>query len=107
MPADPKPRPRIIDPDAGWEKVLAEGHCRLCWRTASLTRHHLVPRGQSGDDVDDNIVPLCGDGTRGCHGAVEHYTEARRRLRPLLSDAEWAYVVGRVGVGRAEQRYPG
>lgn len=105
---DPKPEPRIIDPEAGRAKVLLEGRCRLCdlgpwWK---LSRHHLVPTGQGGDDLDCNIVPLCGHGTVGCHGLVEHSMIARSLLRPRLTLDEWAYVVGKVGLGRAEARYP-
>jgi ribosomal protein S14 len=29
----------------------ADPRCRICGKTGSLTKHHLVPRGQSGDDV--------------------------------------------------------
>lgn len=45
----------------------------------------MVPKGSPnfGDDVPANLVPLCGDGTRGCHGDVE----ARRNgTREKLGD---------------------
>src|SRR6478752_5264783 len=54
---DPKPSARIVDPQAGLEKLGREGRCRLCLKpwTQGLTRHHLVKRSQGGDDVEDNI----------------------------------------------------
>ena len=92
----PKPPPRIRDPQAGTGKLIAEGRCRLCGkpiRDVRLSRHHLIARGQGGDDVDDNLVPLCGSGTEGCHGDVEHWRAmARQRLRRLLRPEEVRYV---------------
>lgn len=34
--------------------------------------HHRVKRGQGGSWCPSNIVALCGHGTAGCHGWVEH-----------------------------------
>jgi len=96
---DPKPRPRVQDPTAGYTKIRAEQRCRLCGmgfaRGLGLTRHHVVPKGQGGDDVADNLVPLCGHGTIGCHGAVEHDIRARVRLRAKLRPQEIAYATRR------------
>jgi hypothetical protein len=33
-----------------------------------LNRAHLVGKGQRGDDVLNNLIPLGGSGTTGCHG---------------------------------------
>lgn len=73
----PRPAARVVNPDAGVDKIRREGRCRACGLkgTASrdggvLNRGHLVSRSQRGDDVDENIVPLCGSGTTGCHGAL-------------------------------------
>jgi len=99
---DPKPERRIVDQFAGNDKLRAEGRCRICGAPATgplgLTRHHLVPRSQQGDDVDDNIVPLCGDGTRGCHAEVEFRTAGyRARLRAKLTPDELAYIIDKKG----------
>jgi hypothetical protein len=107
----PKPARRIVDSRAGRAKVAREGRCRLCERTwyeagGTASRHHLIPKGQGGDDVDPNLVPACGDGTTGCHGDLEHSVEARRRLRRKLHADEIAYAVGKVGQGRFDRRYP-
>lgn len=42
--------------------------------------HHRLPRGGQGDWHPDNLIATCGDGTRGCHGWVEHHrTEGYER----------------------------
>jgi hypothetical protein len=126
---DPKPTPRIIDPNAGAAKLRREGHCRACGRRAGrharlsrgrpvknayeyvkLTRHHLVPRSMRGDDLDENLVPLCGDGTMGCHGILEthpsgwEYTAMRLRLR--LHEDEISYIVQKESQAFLDRYYP-
>jgi hypothetical protein len=61
----------VIDPEATTRKVLSDRECRCCGRPAS-NGHHIVPKGAPwfGDDIEDNIVPVCGTGTTGCHGAL-------------------------------------
>lgn len=109
---DWKPERRIVDIYAGNAKLRAEGRCRLCGAAANvrgLTRHHLVPKGQGGDDIDENIVPLCGDGTRGCHAEVEYRTAGyRQRLRAKLSPDEYAYIIDKKGASWLNSRsgYP-
>ena len=45
--------------------------CSLCGATRDLSLHHILPRRPHlGDDVEDNLVMLCGDGVRGCHGLI-------------------------------------
>lgn len=112
----PKAPPRVIDPDAGRAKLRAEGRCRLCSRpghTVQLSRHHLIPRGQLGGDVDANLVPLCGHGSAGCHGDVEQYrNQARAKLRARLTEDEIRYVyrrmaqLGRNGEAWLDASYP-
>lgn len=52
------------------------GRCAGCGRTDVTTQHRRA-RGMGGTDNlsighPANGVPLCGDGTRGCHGWAEH-----------------------------------
>ncbi len=66
---DPKPTKRVKD-----KKVLKKLHlkgvrCVLCNNAGSL--HHIYPTGQGGDDVESNLLGLCGDGVSGHHGAIE------------------------------------
>lgn len=34
--------------------------------------HHVLPRSAGGTDTPDNLLDLCGSGTTGCHGWIEH-----------------------------------
>ena len=49
--------------------------CEICGRRAEST-HHRKPRGMGGSKDPAahsaaNLLRVCGDGTRGCHGAIE------------------------------------
>lgn len=119
---DPRPERRIADRKAGIEKVRREGKCRACGLRVPrlLSRAHLVPKGQRGDDIDANIVPLCGDGTRGCHGALtDHHnaswpsllmgwpwTSVASALRRRLSHEEREYILGKKGEDWLSRVYP-
>jgi 5-methylcytosine-specific restriction endonuclease McrA len=101
---DPKPERRLVDARAGLAKLRREGRCRVCGWKHHLTRHHIVPRGQRGDDADDNLVPLC----ERCHGEL-HRSDAisvRVRLRSKLTPAEIAYVISKKGLEWLDRRYP-
>jgi hypothetical protein len=101
---------RILDPSATTAKVLADRECRICGGPAA-TGHHIIPRGgpHYGDDVVDNIGPVGGSGTTGCHGALEGSPgrdclgrpisprEARERFGASLRPEEVAYVLSKLG----------
>jgi len=122
MRSDFKPARRIVDPNAGIEKVRGEGRCRICKRKPSghplhsLNRAHLVSRGQRGDDVDANIIPLCGSGVSGCHGVLTShhrdgstgmtYEEAATGLREALREDEVAYVTQKKSQAWLDRTYP-
>jgi len=100
----PNPRPvrRLVDPTAGRRKCGDGAECRLCPSRRELERHHLVPRSQRGDDVDENLVPLCAP----CHRLVtENDPEALALLRGRLWPEEEAYVARKKGWGWLERRY--
>lgn len=111
---NPRPTRRIVDREAGRAKAGAGAECRLCGVRAHLERHHLVPRSQRGDDVDENIVPLCGPHHAGglsmlvgCHRLVtENDPDALALLRGRLFPEEEAYVAHKMGWGWLERRYP-
>lgn len=104
----PKPRKRIRARGVGMSVVRAEQRCRLCGKmTLALEAHHLVPRSQSGDDVPENFVPLCGPWQPSCHQRVtENDPAALRRLRAALRPPELAYIVERKGAAWLDRRYP-
>jgi hypothetical protein len=85
-----------------------------------LNRAHLVPRSQRGDDIEANIVPLCGSGTQGCHGALTDHHPATwpsllagrdwravaSYLRRNLSGIEKSYVRSKKGQAWLDRVYP-
>lgn len=101
---DPKPTRRIRDPrqlGGGRAKTLLG--CRVCGAPAEA--HHLVPRSLGGDDVPDNIVPLC----QTHHGAFERGPDraaAGRLIRRALTDPELRYIAGRKGQVFLDRYYP-
>lgn len=89
-----------------WRTVVWNHDCRLCVERAE-TAHHLVPRNDGGDDVAENLMELCGDYTRGCHGDIEHWsTDTRRKVREHMTGAEIEYVTKKKGDAWLQRNYP-
>jgi 5-methylcytosine-specific restriction endonuclease McrA len=88
VPTDWKPEPRIRDSAAIQRKVMSEPLCRACRLEKAVDGHHVLLKSQSGDDIEDNIVPLC----RACH---RDYHEARIGIRLTLD--ERLYVLTKLG----------
>lgn len=103
-------RRKIASPKQ-WAALAAEkqGPCRVCGDPATNGRlhgriefHHLVSRSALGDDVADNLVPLCPP----CHAAVTTRAPgALQKLSLALTDSEYAYVVGKMGEGAMERLF--
>lgn len=49
-----------------------EVRINMVCRGRAWTRHHRLPRGQGGSNDLSNLLHVCGDGTTGCHGYIEH-----------------------------------
>jgi hypothetical protein len=98
---------RKVSSPKTWARIwdAKRGPCRVCSDRAFnsvIDPHHLVFREDNGDDVPDNIVPLC----RGCHEALHRRAPAIcRLLLTRLSDAEYAYMMQRGGEDYAERVY--
>lgn len=88
-----------------WQALWQEkgGPCRVCTKHGSVIQlHHLVSRAHGGDDVAENLVPVCPL----CHEALHRRAPAiGRLLLSRLSDAEYAYMVDRGGEDIAERVY--
>jgi len=71
MTPDPKPAPRIRNPVALARARLLWDECAACGAPPA-NGHHVLPKGSPwfGDDVEANIVMVCGTGTFRCHGAL-------------------------------------
>lgn len=107
----PKRYRRKVASPKQWEAIREEklGPCRVCESmraagleltpipsTSVIELHHLVSRAQGGDDTADNLIPLC----RLDHRRVEaNLAPALRRVAETLTDAEYAYVIGKLGDG--------
>ena len=90
-----------------WQRIVAakQGPCRVCVRAGSngglrssaphlIEFHHLVARIHHGDDVEDNLVPLCHDH----HGLVTMREPIScRYLSESLSESERGYVLRKLG----------
>lgn len=101
-------RRKVASPKQWQAIIAAKGpQCRLApWNittpTLDVQYHHLIPRDFGGDDVADNIVPLCQHD----HDMVtRREPEHVRALLSSLSDAEYAYAVGKAGEDWAERIY--
>ena len=81
-------------------------HCAVCG-DPSQSAHHIVRKSQGGDDVPENLIGLCGHGTRRCHGLVEsRHRPTLSTLRYSLSDDQLAYVLGKKGQAWFDRAYP-
>lgn len=73
-------------------KERSEGFCERCCRSGALSMHHRKKRGQGGPWSPENIVAVCGSGTTGCHGWIEHNPDAAAsegfHVRPWQEPAE-------------------
>ena len=70
VPRSKRPRLRL---HAESYRVLRESilrrdvwRCQSCGSMAGLEVHHIIPRGQFGDDDEDNLITLCWK----CHRAL-------------------------------------
>lgn len=100
-----------------WQAIIAakETPCRCCFVVMdkagttgngkvqeAVEFHHVVSRQDGGDDVADNIVPLC----HYCHDAItRRVPECCNALITRLTDAEYAYAIQRGGEGYFERAY--
>jgi hypothetical protein len=86
--SDPKPPKRIRDRDALLRKLASSPLCRNGCGDRATDPHHILLRSQGGDDVEDNILPLC----RLCH---RMYHDGNITLRINLD--ERLYVLTKLG----------
>lgn len=99
---------------AEWKEIRAQfaGECCASCGLPAESLHHVVPKSQSGDDVFENLVPLCGDGTRGCHGKLENHSPgweqvaAHVRAYVMARESRLSYVLSVLGADRFAARYP-
>lgn len=112
---DPRPPRRLKAVPAEWAVIgehFADACCVACGEGRDVSLHHITPKSQGGDDVIQNLAPLCGDGTRGCHGKLEGHAPgwervaAAVRVYVLTNRDRCTYAVSKVGWERFSKRYP-
>jgi hypothetical protein len=127
---DPKPAQRIVDLDVGFDKIEAEAKCRACGKVLptvrqgghpmmALNRAHLVGKGQRGDDVLNNLIPLGGSGTTGCHGiqtsrnpglncagVYTTFEQVVSAIRRTMLPQERQYIIAKKSRAWLETNYP-
>lgn len=74
---DPRPEGRISNPKLLKFLHLLWKECAICHAIEPLSLHHIVKHPRN--DVEENLVMLCGDGVRGCHGKIEANDEETKR----------------------------
>ena len=110
--ADFKKPPRYIDPEA-LRQFHAIGHDCLTCGYYRCSAHHLIKRSQGGDDVQENLIPLC----TACHvvlhdggkvtvfGVTFTQQGVRNRIGQFLTseagEDHLDYVKTKLGVGAA------
>lgn len=104
MTADPRPARRIRDSDL-MRLMHSERtkECAITGDTLALELHHVLPRGQGGDDVRANLVFLRGD----VHRRITANDPVALRLLGEHIRSErldtMAYLTFKLGPGRAEE----
>lgn len=112
----PKPKSRRRASKAEWAELYALkiGPCVVCrflGRKQELrsSLHHVIAKSLGGEDVPENLVPVCGDGTTGDHGLLEAhdpetcqvFLAAVRRFDPEA----YRYALVGLGPDRLARRY--
>lgn len=92
--------PRVRDPELLSALHLRWRECAICGNTGVLSLHHISNKPR--DDLEGNLVMLCGSGTTGCHGLVESQLKSKRtwlahyirKNRPdTLEYLEWRFPI--------------
>ena len=107
---DPKQGARHHATAREWQKIK-EQFAAACCVTCGLRPielHHVVPRSQGGDDVVENLVPLCFRH----HSDFESHAEGWERIAGhirayvMARESRLGYVIGKIGETRFRRRYP-
>ncbi|WP_432420793.1 HNH endonuclease [Nocardia farcinica] len=102
----PKPAPRKRPSTAGAEEHGREivatrsgGRCERCGQFGT-TVHHRRKRSQGGRWDASNLLALCGDGVRGCHGWAEANPSAAHEAGYWLRHGEQSTATPVLRLGR-------
>lgn len=93
---------------AEWEFIRTWLRRETCWICGEpwTELHHILSRGQGGDDVIEDLAPLCAS----CHRRIEaRDVQARAALRGALMPTNLAYLHDKLGertLGWLDRNYP-
>jgi len=77
------------------DKLLKSYHkrvCCSCGHIGQVAGHHIKSKGAGGDDIDENLLPLC----QHCHILVHNlglkkFAEHRPGVKEALSIKDWSF----------------
>ena len=95
--ATAKQRKEIMEAKAGPCRLWSSLHC-----APQHELHHLVPRSLGGDDVADNLVPLCMIHHKGVTERIPVYLHV---LADSLTDDEKHYITTKLGEAGLERLF--
>jgi 5-methylcytosine-specific restriction endonuclease McrA len=107
---DPRPRKREKASPRDWAALHEHfaGQCCVTCGQPEIELHHAVPRSQGGDDVKENLVPLCHTH----HQILENHSPGWERVAAhvrafiLARESRTRYVLDHIGQARFDARYP-
>jgi len=95
--SDPKPPERGRDRAITRRKLVADRECRGCGSGAA-EGHHILLRSLGGDDLADNIAPLCTYCHLVFHGVRNEDAKAiGREIGITIKPVEMGYLVAKLG----------
>lgn len=110
MPGQPdfKEGSRVVIHSSAWRGIHAVkgGPCRACGSNSRVELHHAVPRSLGGDDVEDNLIPLCHDDHMEWEDRGPRWSAIAAAIRQSLTPAEMGYIVGKKGEAFLDRYYP-
>lgn len=62
-------------------KLKTAPYCYICHSTENLQLHHIIPLSHGGENIENNILTLCGE----CHGKV-HNNEGLKLKREQIAE---------------------
>lgn len=91
---DTKREKRIKDSDLMRRLHVRWRSCAICGKGATQrSLDHIYPKGQGGDDVEANLMMLCGHGTAGCHGRkTANDPDTMEALRHVIDTERYDFI---------------
>ena len=107
---DAKPKARYRATAREWKEIkeqFAHQCCVVCG-LSNTELHHITPRSQGGDDVVENLVPICFRHHTDFESHAPGWERIAGHIRAyiLARESRLGYVLGKIGEVRFRRRYP-